>query len=99
MRHTDGDLVVAIVGRLVAEEEQVVAAVAHRVRDRRCSRLGAPVRAVGLEQEGRPIPIAIAFRSCSSAAAGPSVSTVVSPPMRTASSTAHSSCGEIVKPR
>ena len=49
------------------------------------------------------MPSAIASRSCSSASAGPSVSTSTSPPCcstrRTASSTAHSSCGLIVKPR
>src|SRR4051794_4875817 len=51
----------------------------------------------------RSIPMAIASRSCSSAAAGPSVRTAVEPPsfstMRTASSTPHSSCGLIVWPR
>ena len=45
------------------------------------------------------MPIAIASRSCSSASAGPSVSTTDSPPfastIRTASSTPHSSCGLI----
>ena len=51
----------------------------------------------------RSAPIAMQSRSCSSASAGPSVSTTDSPPpastIRTASSTAHSSCGLIVKPR
>ena len=49
------------------------------------------------------MPIAIASRSCSAAASGPSVRTVELPPcastMRTASSTAHSSCGLTVNPR
>ena len=49
------------------------------------------------------MPIAIASRSCSSASAGPSVSTTDSPPCastsRIASSTPHSSCGLIVNPR
>ncbi len=48
-------------------------------------------------------PIDIAYRNCSSASAGPTVSTPALPPVRsairTASSTAHSSCGPIVKPR
>ena len=51
----------------------------------------------------RSAPIAMQSRSCSSASAGPSVSTTTSPPpastIRTASSTPHSSCGLIVKPR
>ena len=49
------------------------------------------------------MPIAIASRSCSTASAGPSVSTADSPPCastsRIASSTPHSSCGLIVNPR
>ena len=49
------------------------------------------------------MPIAMHSRSCSSASGGPSVSTTDSPPCastsRTASSTPHSSCGLIVKPR
>src|SRR5581483_56880 len=44
----------------------------------------------------------IASRNCSAASAGPSVRTVAAPPCfstrRTASSTAHSSCGLTVKP-
>ena len=51
----------------------------------------------------RSAPIAMQSRSCSSASAGPSVRTTTSPvcasTIRTASSTAHSSCGETVKPR
>src|SRR4051812_12020781 len=51
----------------------------------------------------REMPIAIASRSCSSASAGPRVSTTDSPPCastrRIASSTPHSSCGLMVKPR
>src|SRR4051794_17928871 len=51
----------------------------------------------------RSIPIAIASRSWSSASTGPSVRTLDEPPpastIRTASSTAHSSCGLIVNPR
>ncbi len=47
-------------------------------------------------------PSARQARNCSSATAGPSVATVTDPPnrstSRTASSTAHSSCGLIVKP-
>ncbi len=49
------------------------------------------------------MPIAIASRSWSVASSGPSVRTVLVPPFasmsRTASSTAHSSCGLTVKPR
>src|ERR1700674_6134522 len=49
------------------------------------------------------MPKAIASRSCSTASAGPSVSTTESPLFasirRTASSTPHSSCGLMVKPR
>ena len=49
------------------------------------------------------MPSAMQSRSCSSASAGPSVSTVEEPPLasisRTASSTPHSSCGLIVNPR
>src|SRR5438067_7144792 len=51
----------------------------------------------------RSTPRAIASRSCSTASGGPSVSTTESPLLtstrRTASSTPHSSCGLIVKPR
>ena len=49
------------------------------------------------------MPTAIASRSWSVASSGPSVRTVLDPPcastIRTASSTAHSSCGLTVKPR
>ena len=49
------------------------------------------------------MPSDIASRSCSTASGGPRVSTTDSPPpasmIRTASSTPHSSCGLIVKPR
>ena len=48
-------------------------------------------------------PTLAAYRSCSSASVGPRVMTVTSPPWVsvswTASSTAHSSCGLVVKPR
>ena len=51
----------------------------------------------------RSMPIAIASRSWSVASSGPSVRTVLLPPcastIRTASSTAHSSCGLTVNPR
>ena len=49
------------------------------------------------------MPTAIASRSWSVASSGPRVRTVLDPPcastIRTASSTAHSSCGLTVKPR
>ena len=51
----------------------------------------------------RSTPTETAYRSCSSASGGPRVSTVLDPPCcstrRMASSTAHSSCGLVVKPR
>ena len=79
VRHADADLVAARVGRLVAEEQQVEGRrPAHRVRDRRGGRLRVPVARRRSRAGSRaPMPIATASRSCSAAAGGPSVSTVV----------------------
>ena len=81
-----------------------MAAVAHRVAIAAAVAAGSELaRRRSRAGSADSIPIATAFRSCSAAAGGPSVSAVVEPPWastsRSASSTAHSSCGLIVKPR
>jgi hypothetical protein len=106
--NADADLKVARVGRLVAEQDDVERTVAGL--DLRIAEVSAAAVRCGSQSATSMgssthllTPMLAAYRSCSSASAGPRVSTVDSPPccstICTAASTAHSSCGLVVKAR